>query len=176
MRWWVAGRELVVPDEVVALNSGQVVVEYRFSADHIKTIAREASAVGHQQLLGPALGNLDIGGNAEGLVLDSSRSIAYAGGTPPSDRRRCRPCSHPRAVSAPPRILGAPCGGLTSCGKSSLESAAFRPMCPLNSGAGRGRTSCAVTCNTAKNEAEATAQRQIHEAGESHSHQSSPFS
>lgn len=48
-------------------------------------------------------------------------------------------CPKPRSSSRISTTLGAPCGALTGCGKSGLESLKVSPIFPLNSGSGMGR-------------------------------------
>src|SRR5262245_12631005 len=49
----------------------------------------------------------------------------------------------PTSSSRTKRMLGAPFGACTGCGKSGFESLALIPIWPLNGAAGVGRTSCA---------------------------------
>ena len=65
--------------------------------------------------------------------------MATVGTGPPNVDDAPKPTSSVRMS----RTFGAPLGAFVSCGKSTLDSFAVRPMWPLKGCSGLGRTSCA---------------------------------
>ena len=62
----------------------------------------------------------------------ASASRVGVGTGPPNELEAPKPTSSVRMT----RILGAPSGAFTGCGKSDFEFSVVRPMTPLNTGSG----------------------------------------